>query len=179
MDGSSHAGESRALSMPEADMNNDARAAVASMVRASRAIAEAAEVLATESKRIVSLSGQARDMELAAERRVAAPAPHRASVLSANAPGLPAWARNPRLVVAIGASVIVVAMIGAVAVGTMRAGAPRLPELLPPSGASLGAPLSDPVHVARPQRLVPSDTAPVLPAREAIPSHFLPQAPTR
>lgn len=177
MDGSPQAGESRALSMPE--MNDDARAAVASMVRASRAIAEAAEVLATESKRIVALSGEARDLELAAERRMAAPAPHRAPVLSPNTARLPAWARNPRLVMTLSASVIVAGMIAAVAVGALRTGAPSVSELLRPSDASLRASQQDPLPIARQSRPVPPEAAPALPVREAIPSQYLPQAPTR
>ena len=177
MDGSPRASDGRALSMPEAEMNDDARAAVASMVRASRAIAEAAEVLATESKRIVALSGQARDLELAAERRLAPP--RRTPVPASIAPGLPPWVRHPRIVMTIGASLIVVLMIAAVAVGALRTGAPSVPELLRPSDASLRAPQHDPLPIARPSRPVHPEAAPALPVREAIPSQYLPQAPTR
>ena len=176
MDGSAPGGERRELSTPEVEMNEDARAAVASMVRASRAIAEASESLAREAKRVVDLSGQARDLELAAERRMAA-RPERPAAPVSETTALPSRLANPRLGLTIVAGLVVVLMVGAVAVGALRERASRIPELLPSAGASYMTPPPPPADP--PLRPVPAEPSPVLPAREPIPAQYLPQGMQR
>ena len=185
MDGSAAGCESRDLVAPDDRTDGDAKAAVAAMMRASRAIAEAAEVLAQESKRIVEVSREAADLEVAAARRASQrPMEHRIERSSHDRQREPAQRpATARALVTLVAGALVVAMVGVVAVVALKTGEVRLPAVAVPSPPTLAAPL--PASPPMPQLMPPTmQAAPARPAvpeppvilrREPIPQQFLPQ----
>ena len=171
MDGSGQPGDRRELARPDLEADPDVRAAVAAMVRASRTVAEAAEAIAAEAKRVVEMSREASELEVGAARRsISQSRGAHAGLDTEGRPARGALGRNPRMIVTIGSALLVLVLIGAVSLSALRDIGPRVPDLLSTTAASLSSPAA-PMLAPMPPAAAPLEE---LPVRQSIPSHLVP-----